>query len=394
MQLSLKEYFISLSSLLDFLEVEMHSRPTNHCKRVALFALKLGSEMGLDEDERFSLGALALLHDLGASMAVLIQKMEKQKNPDIEVFPDHCKAGADLVSGIPFLSGQSDVILYHHERYDGKGYYGADTVPLFSSIITISDRVDMELFNKSSGMDAPNKLLEKEKGRIFSPEIAEAGLLSLSSCNMFQTLDDANVLSGINAELPEKMISASGEEILEMTQPFSNIVDAKSPFTRNHSSQLTDKVAAMCEYYKFDREKTIKMLIAANLHDIGKLAVPNRILEKNGKLTPEEFDVIKTHTYYTRIALQQISGWEDITDWASDHHEKLNGKGYPIGKSADELSFEARFMACLDIYQALSEDRPYKQGFSNEKSFGILDECVARNEIDGSIVEDMKKVFV
>ncbi len=394
MQISLKDYFLSLSSLLDFLEVEIHNQPTNHCKRVALMALRIGKLKGLDEEELTKLGALALLHDLGASQAALIQKLEKQAHPDIEVFPDHCRAGADLVKRMPFLSDHSDIILYHHERYDGKGFYKKnDGIPLLSQIITISDRVDMEIWNKRKNRDETLSFIDRERGRSFSPEITDAALSVMEAGGFEGEMCNTSIGSMIREEFHGRTLEMSEEDVTRMTSAFSTIVDAKSRFTKNHSSGLTQKTGRMCRFYGFDSTKTHRMKIAANLHDIGKLSVPNRILDKDGKLTKEEFDVIRLHTYYTRQALEQIEGWEDITDWASDHHEKLNGKGYPIGKSAADLPHESRLMGCLDIYQALIEPRPYKPGFSNKKSFSILDECVALGQIDGDIIEDVKKVF-
>ncbi len=84
--------------------------------------------------------------------------------------------------------------------------------------------------------------------------------------------------------------------------------------------------------------------------------VCNEILEKPDKLTDEEFDKMKNHAGYTYLMLSQVDGFEDIRDWAALHHEKLNGKGYPFGKTADELNEQERIMACVDIYQALTED--------------------------------------
>jgi HD-GYP domain-containing protein (c-di-GMP phosphodiesterase class II) len=394
MVISIKDYFLALASLLDFLEVEFHNKPTNHCKRVALTALKIGRLKGLDEEELTLLGALSLLHDLGASQASLIQKLEKQTHPDIEVFPDHCKAGADLIRRIPYLRDHSDVILYHHERYDGNGFYKKkEGIPHLSEIITISDRIDMEIWNKGKNLEETLHLIDGERKKSFSPELADAALSVLGNAEITEEMCNTAIDSRIDQEFKGKTLDMKDEDVMQMTAAFSTIVDAKSPFTKNHSSGLEQKTGRMCRFYNFGSSKTCRMKVAANLHDIGKLSVPNRILDKDGRLTEEEFRVIKLHTYYTRQALEKIKGWEDITDWASDHHEKLNGKGYPIGKRASELCHESRLMGCLDIYQALIEPRPYKHGFSNEKAFSILDECVEMNQIDGDIVEDMKKVF-
>jgi len=174
---------------------------------------------------------------------------------------------------------------------------------------------------------------------------------------------------------------------------FSHIVDSNSTFTAVHSSGLSDKVGKICEFYQFDNEKTKKMLIAANLHDIGKLAIPNSILDKNGKLTDDEFALIKSHTYYTRAALEKIDGFEDITNWAANHHEKLDGNGYPYGLNAKEISFESRLMGCLDMYQALTETRPYREGLGHEKTMSILYEHAQKGFIDTQIVKDIDSYF-
>ncbi|MFR1804218.1 MAG: HD-GYP domain-containing protein, partial [Faecalispora jeddahensis] len=101
----------------------------------------------------------------------------------------------------------------------------------------------------------------------------------------------------------------------------------------------------------------------------------------------------QSHTYYTRKALEMVQGFEDITEWAANHHEKLNGKGYPYGLTADQLDFNSRVLACVDIYQALTEERPYRMALSHEESVGILDTMAKQNLIDGSIVRDIDAIL-
>lgn len=136
------------------------------------------------------------------------------------------------------------------------------------------------------------------------------------------------------------------------------------------------------------------MEIAALLHDIGKLSIPNCILDKNGKLTSEEMRIMRSHTYYTRLILSKIDGFEDITDWASNHHEKLNGKGYPLGLSEEEISLESRIMAICDIYEALTADRPYRQGMSMENAFKIIETMVKSGEICGKTFNLVKNALM
>jgi len=117
-------------------------------------------------------------------------------------------------------------------------------------------------------------------------------------------------------------------------------------------------------------------------------------LDKPGKLSMEEYSIIKSHTYYTRLVLDKIDGIQDISDWASNHHETLRGTGYPDALNSSSLSLESRIIAVSDIYQALTEDRPYRSGMTIEKTFSIIDNMVAIGNIDGSVVKKFKDIFL
>ena len=102
---------------------------------------------------------------------------------------------------------------------------------------------------------------------------------------------------------------------------------------------------------------------------------------------------MKQHAYYTYDILSQIKNMDEIMIWASHHHEKLNGTGYPFGLKEENLSMEERLMACCDIYQALTEERAYKKGFSHEEAISIMRDMVIKGEIDNGIVASMDAVF-
>ena len=149
----------------------------------------------------------------------------------------------------------------------------------------------------------------------------------------------------------------------------------------------------MAKHYGYSEDKAQMLYMAAALHDIGKLFVHNDVLEKPGRLDEKEYQYIQSHAYETYRLLSKIDGFSDVCDWAAYHHEKLNGKGYPFGKTADELGHEMRLLACLDIYQALTEDRPYKAGMTHAKAVSILSELVDKGELDRDIVRDIDTVF-
>ena len=134
------------------------------------------------------------------------------------------------------------------------------------------------------------------------------------------------------------------------------------------------------------------MYLAGALHDIGKMA-NNDILEKTDKLTNDEFTNMKNHAWYTYLILLDVEYFEEIRDWAALHHEKLNGKGCPFGKIADELNEQERIMGCIDIYQVLTEDRPYKKGLSRGAACDILDNMAPQGFVDLDISKKIKKCF-
>lgn len=149
----------------------------------------------------------------------------------------------------------------------------------------------------------------------------------------------------------------------------------------------------MAMYYDCSPEETTKLYFAGALHDIGKLVIDRDILEKPGKLSAQEYEHIQNHAYYTYDILRRIKGLEDVTLWASLHHEKLNGTGYPFGKTAVDLNRNERLLGCLDIYQALTEKRSYKDGLSHEKSIDILRDMATKGFIDANIVKDLDRAF-
>jgi HD-GYP domain-containing protein (c-di-GMP phosphodiesterase class II) len=149
----------------------------------------------------------------------------------------------------------------------------------------------------------------------------------------------------------------------------------------------------MGEYYGYSEEEKAALYLAASLHDIGKIATPIAILEKPGKLDRDEFEIIKKHVLYTHDWLCAIPDFDLIKNWAANHHEKLDGTGYSFGKSAAELDFNSRLMACIDIYQAVSEPRPYHEERTHIDTIKVLYEMADKGFIDKKIVKDIDEVL-
>lgn len=192
---------------------------------------------------------------------------------------------------------------------------------------------------------------------------------------------------------PQIIYEYSWKDLIPISDTFMKIIDSKSKFTYNHSHGITEKIQSMSDFYGFNTEKKLKLHIAANLHDLGKLYIPNSILEKPDKLDSFEFSEIKKHVYFTKLVLDKISGFEDISSWASNHHEKLNGSGYPENLTGKELDFESRLMGVIDICQALTEERPYRKGLTQRETTKIIRDMANSGLIDKQITIDVSNVL-
>ena len=410
MKLDLTDMLYALSFALDKVETELLGIDTGHGKRVAYLALLMGQEAGYREEELRDFTGCCLLHDnalteyiheeisnspMSQRLSVKLSDIAEGKRSKMN--HGHSVIGEQNIRLLPFRTDVKNIILFHHENADGSGPLGvpASETTLKSQILRLADHIDMakqlETMTNTEWEEL-RKWVQGKTGTRFSGEAVELFLKAVDY-EKIAYLQDNGVLSCLREALPEEVLDYSDEEIRNIAGLFAKIVDYKSEFTQNHSRGVAQKAEIMAHYYGFDDEKAIRYYFAGAMHDIGKLIVSNDILEKQGKLTDDEFAEMKNHADATHYILSQIKGISDIAEWAANHHEKLNGTGYPRGLTADEISFEDRLMACIDIYQALTEKRPYKDGMSHEETISLLLDMAHRDELDERIVQDMAVVM-
>jgi HD-GYP domain-containing protein (c-di-GMP phosphodiesterase class II) len=401
MLFNLNEFLMAVSFTLDFVEMDILGATSKHGKRTAYTSLRIAKELMLNSEELHDIVALAILHDNGVSEKSLHDRFLSDDSIDvrgIERVKEHCTIGEENVRQYPFLTRVKDVIKYHHEKHDGSGLFNlkGEDIPLMSQIIHMADVIEINFHLESTNSDMQNKVvrfINNQSNKMFSHIVVSAFNKIAEDKEFWRNLKDDYIDDALKRGTPQYSRELSFGEIRNITGVFSKIIDSKSKYTQRHSRDLSCKAGIMADYYKMDFDEKMKVIIAADLHDIGKLAVPNDILDGPNKLTSEEFDIIKKHSYFTRLALQEIKGFEDITEWASNHHEKLNGQGYPFGKKAKELDFNSKLIACLDIYQALTEERPYRRSLKHEEAIDILNKMKDDGFIDASITNDIDYVF-
>jgi HD-GYP domain-containing protein (c-di-GMP phosphodiesterase class II) len=356
--------------------------------------MRIGERAGLSRESLFDLITLAILHDNGIGSALQgpseLSVMEKGVK--------HCVDGEANIAGYPLLTGAQRVVACHHENYDGTGFFRmkGDEIPLLARIIRLADLVELGADLRKIDYEGKRRidgLLEKGSGSLLDPALVGSFREAAAYPAFWLDLKDEFVGEALHRGAPRFGARMAWSDIRAVTAIFSRIIDSKSRFTRLHSQELSERVGRMGARYGLDGQAIAELRIAADLHDIGKLAVSNAILDKPGALGPPEVDVIQRHTYYTRVSLQSIEGFERITEWAANHHEKLDGSGYPYRKGAGELDFNSRLMACLDIYQALTELRPYREALGHGRAVEILRRMAASGKLEASIVDDIDREF-
>lgn len=402
MLINLNEFLLSISKALDYAEKEFMNVSTNHSKRCAYIAVTIGKEMGMSNFELYDLCSYALMHDSGITETFLNQDWFSTGSKEIlyltEALKEHCTIGEKYINTFPSLTKNKNIILYHHEHYDGSGFFGVkgDDIPLMSQLIAIADELDMN-FDLTMMTDTEKnellKFVKKNCGILFSPEIVNTFLKISNRVSFWSGLQDEYIMETIQGNINEIFIDIDAEGMLSMTAIFSRIVDAKSKFTAKHSSSLTEKAEIIADYLGFDDHRTLFLMIASNLHDIGKLAVPRHILEKSSSLNPDEFSIIKEHVRVTDSLLKNIQGFETIHRWAASHHERIDGSGYPYGLTNEQLDYESQLLGALDMYQALTEERPYREGLLHDEAMGIMNKQALKGIFDLHLVSTIDIAF-
>jgi putative nucleotidyltransferase with HDIG domain len=181
------------------------------------------------------------------------------------------------------------------------------------------------------------------------------------------------------------------EQLKHLSHILAYIVDQKSPFTAQHSTKVAELAKYIATEYGMPKTQCDMIEVAGLLHDLGKLRTPDEILDKPGSLDELERAIMNQHSYETYEILRHITGLEDIAIWASFHHEGLNGRGYPFHPDQSSITIEARIIAIADVFQALAQHRPYREGMPLDKILNILDEMTEQGKLDPAIVSLVHK---
>ncbi len=382
------ETIYSLSDALDLVGVVQ----VHHGKRVGYMAAECGKQMGMDIDRLDNLFQAAILHDCGVSNTAVHARLAQF---EWEKAHGHCEIGAQILKSAPPLAHLSEIILHHHTHWlEFENLHVPDDVALMANIIFMVDRVDVlslkaqvKYSNILLGIDEIRQQISDKRGSWFKEELVDVFMEVSESEAFWLSLErehvDGYVVEWIGHETTRPVSFADLRSVVRI---FSYIVDAKSKFTQEHSDGVANLARYLGRLFELSHASCETLELAGLLHDIGKLRVPDDVLEKAGKLSLPEFKVIQRHSFDTFNILKRIKGFELIALWAGQHHERVGGDGYPYREKEAGLSLEARILAVADVFQALAQDRPYRKALSQSDIFSIISKEADEGKLDKSVI--------
>jgi HD-GYP domain-containing protein (c-di-GMP phosphodiesterase class II) len=417
-RVALSEVLSSLSRALDLTE----GQPAGHTLRSCMIGMRLADELGLPEAERGALYYALLLKDAGCSsnaarMAALFGSSDqvvkyRMKFPDrhhplglaletarnvglgesvarrvrhfVEIArtPDmtrdliqiRCDRGAQVVRGLGFPPAAAETVRHLDEHWNGRGYplgLAGDAIPLLARIAGLAQSV--EIFHTAMGRAAALGMARERRGSWFDPALVDRLLEWGGDRAWWKDLASRDLEARVVAAEPGDRARTVGDgELDAICATFAEIIDAKSPFTFYHSAGVASYARAIAGRLGMGAEVRHRIHRAGLLHDVGKLGVSSRILDKAGPMTAHERAEMERHPAFSWEILSHVGAFRDFAWTAALHHEKLDGSGYPWRFTGEQLEPEARILAVADVYEALTADRPYRAGMTPEAALAIL----------------------
>lgn len=386
-QADLRQVIYALSDALDLVGID----DVAHGKRVGVMAAECAKVMELPAEEVLFLFDLGLLHDIGVSTTTTHKYLVTEF--DWAGSQSHAQLGHDLLRDFPPLAPMALPIKYHHARWDRLQNLDIPAKTARQANLTLLvDRVDAMAAPFYAGgrvlqqRKAIQQAIIDRKDSYFAPDLVEAFTTVSTHEAFWLQLETTALASYLNSMLAiGQPYEASNEELLQLARLFSQIVDAKSPFTFTHSHGVASVARRLAERLGITAERCDMLEIAALLHDLGKLRVPDEILDKPAQLDENERLVINSHSFETKLILNKIKGFEEIVDWAASHHEAPGRGGYPYGLDGAVLPLEARILRVADIFQAMVQDRPYRKGLTTPAVADFMRQQQAEGRIDSLI---------
>jgi len=433
-QIALSEVIAGLSYALDLTEGE----PPGHAVRTCAIGMRIADELGLEERTRSNLFYALLLKDAGCSansarMAAIFgadDHVAKRTAKRVDwsrrlpalvwslrtvepggslrarfrrlagirvegevtraLMQARCDRGAKIAYLLGLEAEAAEAIRTLDEHWDGNGQprgLRGDEIPLLGRILCLAQTV--EIFHDEAGVSAAWGVAKHRSGEWFEPALVRALGAIRGDAGFWASLREADASRW---EPPERLLTADDARLDSIAQAFAGVIDAKSPWTYRHSDRACVIVLGLATTLGCGEETLSDLRRAALLHDVGKLAVSNRILDKPGRLTAAEFAKVREHPLVTARILERVPGFRGLAELAAAHHERLDGGGYPHRLSAAELTPPMRMLAVADVYEALTSDRPYRAAMTSHTALEVMRPEVPRR-LDADAFDALERLL-
>jgi len=418
-RIRMSEVIAALSVALDITE----GQPEGHAMRNAMIGMRIADELKLTTEDRSALFYALLLKDLGCSsnaakMSYLFGADDhglKRASKDIDwakagakmkyvwrqcapggsmiekllrlaavarsgpqgerqIVEIRCERGAEIARQLQFPEATAQAILALDEHWDGHGHpqqLKRNEIPLLARICCLAQTV--EVFVSRFGVHDAIEMARQRRGRWFDPQLVDALEAFKDDADFWSRLHSPDLVQELARWEPADAVQMADEAGLDrVADAFAKVVDAKSPWTFQHSTRVAEISVGVSQQFGCPIEVQRDIRRAGLLHDIGKLGVSNLILDKPGKPTEDEFAQIRKHPEFSQRILQTVATFGTLADVASAHHERLDGRGYHRRMDGTTMHWVSRVLAVADVYEALSAKRPYRDGLSWERIRGIM----------------------
>jgi HD-GYP domain-containing protein (c-di-GMP phosphodiesterase class II) len=394
MKIDLLGMLSSFSRALDGFYEEMSGKKIPSSQSIALTAVYMGKNEGFSKEQLFDLAALALLENSGWTQ-VFSEPSNKSNNEKLlDLEERHCFLAEENASAVPFkTSVWKSSLHFMDEREDGKGYFHrrGTGIPLYARFLHLAKGAGEIYLASSQGRDGFDDVIFHLKdgiGTIYNDDDVDIFYSSFNS-RSYRNLFKGDLTDQLNKEVGVGCQELSFEAVKKIALLYAYIVDCKSSFTRFHSSGTAQKAFTIAKALGYSIEESYNLGFAGALHDFGLMLVPNSILEKPSKLSDHEYAIMQKHVSFSSEMLCKVAGLEKVLEISAAHHERLDGSGYPGHKVQNQLNQEQCLLACLDVYQALREDRPYRKAMSHETAIALMREMANDRKLDEDLINKL-----
>jgi HD-GYP domain-containing protein (c-di-GMP phosphodiesterase class II) len=410
------------------------AQPMEHVLRQSLIAMRLAERLGLDQSERvvvyyvgllawvgchvdayeqakwfgddtvfkndarhvdmgrpLSAGAFVLGH-LGSTRPLIqrartgIAFLGDGRRAVQDMVQNHWAATNELAAGLELGDAVRDSLYQTFERWDGKGApaeaRGAQ-IRVAARLVNLADVV--EVFHRAGGIEAAVAVARERSGTQFDPDLVD--LFCAEAPSLFAELDAATSWDAVIAAEPALALVLSDEQLDASLEAVADFVDIKSPWTIGHSRGVAELASRAARGLGLSDDDVVLVRRAGLVHDLGRLGVSNAIWDKRGPLSAPELERVRLHPYLTERMLASSAGLAALGAIAVQHHERLDGSGYPRGLTGSAMTLPGKLLATADAYHAMTEARPHRPALSSPQAAAELRAGVSQARFEADTVD-------